>query len=144
MQFDRETQTQILRVAGDRSEGLDIDEVDERIAHILDMHPEFDATWELGEMAMYPQEIDGKVVNPFVHTVLHVIVDKQIQDGSPYFVLEAYQRLIEAGIKEHDVLHSIMGVFAEQHFGTFKKGDNFSNLDYQEHLTRLKSTTQTG
>ena len=97
MQFDKETQTRILRVAGERVGGDDIAEVDQRIAQVMDMHPEFDATWEMGDMALYPQEINGAVINPFVHTVWHVMVDKQIQDESPEFVAETYNRLVKEG-----------------------------------------------
>ena len=55
MQFDKETQTRILRVASDRHQGLDIEELDERIEYVMDLHPEFDDIWKMGEMAAYPQ-----------------------------------------------------------------------------------------
>jgi len=139
MQFDKETQTQILRVAGERIGGDDIAEVDERIAQVMDMHPEFDAAWEMGDMAVYPQEIDGKVINPFVHTVWHVMVDKQIQDESPEFVEETYKRLMEEGLNSHDALHAIIGVYANEYYGSFRKGDSFSNLDYESKLSHLSA-----
>ena len=137
MQFDKETQTRILRVAGERVGGGDIAEVDQRIAQGMDMHPEFDATWEMGDMALYPQEIDGKVINPFVHTVWHVMVDKQIQDESPEFVAQAYNRLVDQGLDAHEALHAIIGVYADLYYGNFRKGDSFSNLDYEANLERL-------
>ena len=137
MKFDKETQTRILRVAGDRSEGNNIEEVDERIVHVMDLHPEFDDVWDLGEMAIYPQEIDGKVVNPFVHTVLHVVVDKQIEDYTPEFVAETYERLKKGGAKEHEALHSIIGIYATLYFANFRKGEPFSNLDYEAELNML-------
>ena len=52
MQFDKETQQRILRVAGQRIEGQDIDEIDERIAHVMDLHPEYEEIWKMGEMAV--------------------------------------------------------------------------------------------
>ncbi|MEE8127313.1 MAG: DUF1841 family protein [Nitrospinaceae bacterium] len=137
MQFDKETQTHILRVAGERVGGDDIAEVDERIAQVMDMHPEFDATWEMGDMALYPQEIDGKIINPFVHTVWHVMVDKQIQDESPEFVAETYNRLMKEGVDSHEALHAIIGVYAGLYYGNFRKGDSFSNLEYETQLEGL-------
>jgi len=142
MQFDKETQTRILRVAGERVGGGDIAEVDQRIAQIMDMHPEFDATWEMGDMALYPQEIDGQVINPFVHTVWHVMVDKQIQDEAPEFVAETYNRLMAQGLDQHEALHAIIGVYAELYYGNFRKGDLFSNLDYESRLMRLSVNTE--
>ncbi|MCZ6540562.1 MAG: DUF1841 family protein [Nitrospinae bacterium] len=142
MQFDKETQIHILRVAGERAGGSDIAEVDQRIAQVMDMHPEFNATWEMGDMAIYPQEIDGKVINPFVHTVWHVMVDKQIQDESPEFVAETYSRLMEEGLDSHEALHAIIGIYAEIYYGNFRKGDSFSNLDYETNLARLSVNTE--
>ena len=142
MQFDKETQIHILRVAGERAGGSDIAEVDQRIAQVMDMHPEFNATWEMGDMAMYPQEIDGKVINPFVHTVWHVMVDKQIHDESPEFVDEAYTRLMEEGLDSHEALHAIIGIYAEIYYSNFRKGDSFSNLDYETNLARLSVNTE--
>lgn len=142
MQFDKETQIHILRVAGERAGGSDIAEVDQRIAQVMDMHPEFNATWEMGDMAMYPQEIDGKVINPFVHTVWHVMVDKQIHDESPEFVAEAYTRLMEEGLDSHEALHAIIGIYAEIYYSNFRKGDSFSNLDYETNLARLSVNTE--
>ena len=81
MDFDKETQVRILQVAAGREEGKTFEELDERIAHIMDLHPEFDEIWKQGELAAYPQEINGQVVSPFIHTVLHVNVDKQITLG---------------------------------------------------------------
>ncbi len=142
MQFDKETQTHILRVAGERVGGEDIAEVDERIAQVMDLHPEFDAAWEMGDMALYPQEIDGHVISPFVHTVWHVMVDKQIQDESPEFVAETYNRLVEDGLDSHKALHAIIEVYASLYYGSFRKGDSFSNLDYETKLSHLLVKTE--
>ena len=137
MQFDKETQTLILRVAGERVGGGDIAEVDQRIADVMEMHPEFDAAWEMGDMAVYPQEINGSIINPFVHTVWHVMVDKQIQDESPEFVAETYSRLVKEGVDSHDALHAIIGIYAGLYYGNFRKGDSFSNLEYETQLEGL-------
>ena len=42
MNFDKETQVRILRVASDRQQGRDIEELDSRISHVMDLHPEFE------------------------------------------------------------------------------------------------------
>ncbi len=142
MKFDKETQTRILRVAADRSEGREIEEVNARIADIMDLHPEFDQVWDMGEMAVYPQEIDGKIVNPFVHIVLHVIIDKQINDEQPEFVAESYKRLVEIGMEEHEALHGIMSSFGDLHFGSFRSGDTFNNMEYQERLRLIERAAE--
>ncbi len=137
MLFDKDTQTRILRVAADRQEGKSFEELDSRIAYVMDMHPEFEEIWTQGEMAAFPQEINGKVVSPFVHTVLHVTIDKQLQVGDPDFVRETYDRLISEGIEEHEGLHAIMGVYSDLYFTSFRKGRQFDNLDYESQLANM-------
>lgn len=135
--FDKETQVRILRVAGDRADGKSIETLDQRIAHIMDLHPEYDEIWKQGELATYPQEINGQVVNPFVHTVLHAIVDKQILNGDPDFVAETYNRLMNEGMDEHDCLHAIIAIYAELYFANFRKGSQFDYLDYSSRLSQI-------
>ncbi|PIQ98753.1 MAG: hypothetical protein COV66_12660 [Nitrospinae bacterium CG11_big_fil_rev_8_21_14_0_20_45_15] len=137
MQFDKETQVRILRVAADRIDGRPIGEVDARIAHIMDMHPEFEESWQLGEMAVYPQEINGQIVNPFVHTVLHVIIDTQLNDGNPEIVPSTFKKLMDQGMTEHECLHGIIHSYADIHFSSFRSGKPFDHLDYQSRLKAL-------
>lgn len=137
MNFDKETQTRILRVAADRQQGRSIEELDARIAHVMDLHPEFEEVWTLGEMAAYPQEINGQIVSPFVHTILHTIVDSQIRTGQPEFVVETFNRLREQKMEEHEVLHAIIAVYADLHFSSFRQGKQFDQLDYESRLGYL-------
>ncbi len=137
MEFDKETQVRILQVAAGREEGQDFEEQDARIAHVMDMHPEFDEIWKLGELATHPQEIGGQIVNPFVHTVLHVIVDKQILTGHLEYVDETYRRLKGQGMEEHHALHAVIAVYAELHFSNFRQGIQFDTLDYESRLSYL-------
>jgi|TARA_B110001454_G_C12717868_1_gene433347 hypothetical protein len=137
MQFDKETQVRILRVASDRHQGRDIEELDSRIAHVMDLHPEFEEIWTMGEMAAYPQEINGQIVSPFVHTVLHTIVDSQIRTEQPEFVIKAFNKLREQGMEEHEVLHAIIAVYADLHFSSFRQGKPFDQLDYESRLGYL-------
>ena len=137
MQFDKETQVRILRVASDRHHGRDIEELDSRIAHVMDLHPEFEEIWTMGEMAAYPQEINGQIVSPFVHTVLHTIVDSQIRTEQPEFVIKVFNKLREQGMEEHEVLHAIIAVYADLHFSSFRQGKPFDQLDYESRLGYL-------
>ena len=112
MDFDKDTQKRILAAAKDRIEGKTPEEQDQRIFDIMDMHPELDEIWKMGELASYPQEVDGMVVNPFVHTVLHLIVDRQIETDSPEYVSETFARLRDEGMDEHETLHAIILIYA--------------------------------
>jgi hypothetical protein len=137
VQFDKETQVRILRVASDRQQGHEIEELDERIAYVMDLHPEFEEIWTQGEMAAYPQEINGQVVSPFVHTVLHTIVDSQLRTGQPECVDITFKRLREQGLDEHKTLHAIIAIYADLHFASFRQGKPFDQLDYESRLSYL-------
>lgn len=137
MEFDKDSQVRVLQVAARREEGQSFEELDARIAHIMDMHPEFDKIWKQRELATHPQEINGQVVNPFVHTVLHVIIDKQILTGQFEFVEETYLRLKDQGMEDHDALHAVIAVYAELHFSSFRQGKLFDTLDYESRLAYL-------
>jgi hypothetical protein len=137
MQFDKETQVRILRVASDRQQGREVEELDDRISYVMDMHPEFEEIWAMGEMAAYPQEINGQIVSPFVHTVLHTIVDSQIRTEQPEFVVKTLNRLLGQGLEEHEALHAIIASFADIHFASFRQGKPFDQLDYQSRLGYL-------
>jgi hypothetical protein len=137
VQFDKETQTRILRVASDRQQGRDMEELDQRIAHVMDLHPEFEEIWTMGEMAAYPQEINGQVVSPFVHTVLHTIVDSQLRTEQPECVEKTFKRLRDQGMEEHETLHAIIAIYADLHFASFRQGKPFDQLDYESRLDYL-------
>lgn len=137
MEFDKDSQVRVLQVAAGREEGQDFEELDARIAYVMDMHPEFDEIWKQGELATHPQEINGQVVNPFVHTALHVTIDRQILTGQLEFVEETYKRLKDQGMDDHHVLHVIISVYAELYFSTFRQGKQFDTLDYESRLAYL-------
>ena len=137
MQFDKETQVRILRVASDRQQGREVEELDDRISYVMDLHPEFEEIWTMGDMAAYPQQINGQIVSPFVHTVLHTIVDSQIRTEQPEFVVKTLNRLLGQGLEEHEALHAIIASFADIHFASFRQGKPFDQLDYQSRLGYL-------
>ena len=137
MDFDKESQQRILRVAADKNEGRPTKEIDGRIAKVLDLHPEFDSIWEEGEMASIPREVNGMIVNPFVHTVLHVTIDRQLQLEDPQHVATAYVRLVGQGMDEHEALHAIIAIYANLHFAKTRRDMQFDALAYETQINSL-------
>ena len=137
MDFDKESQQRILRVAADKNEGRPTKEIDGRIAKVLELHPEFDSIWEEGEMASIPREVNGMIVNPFVHTVLHVTIDRQLQVGDPEYVAAAYVRLVGQGMDEHEALHAIIAIYANLHFAKTRRDMQFDALAYETQINSL-------
>jgi hypothetical protein len=92
MLFDRDNQWRFTTIARKRLENASIEGEDELIAQAMDLHPELDPLWELGELSATPQEVNGTVVNPFIHTALHVLVEKQLLTKSPPEIVESANR----------------------------------------------------
>ncbi|MFZ5877035.1 MAG: DUF1841 family protein [Nitrospirota bacterium] len=137
MLFDRDNQWRFTTIAKKRLENAPIEGEDELIAQAMDLHPELDPIWELGEMSATPQEVNGTVVNPFIHTALHVLVEKQLQTKSPPETVDTLNRLTARGIERHEAVHAIASVYAELYFTTFRRGQQFEELTYVELLKQL-------
>ena len=115
-----------------------MDGEDALIANIMDQHPEFDEIWHLGEMSSYPQEVNGTIVNPFLHMTLHVIIEKQIETENPPEVAETLKILLAQHLDRHEAIHRIVTVYADLYFRNFRKGAAFEESIYLEQLKQLR------
>ncbi len=109
----------------------------ELIAETMIAHPEFDPFWAAGETAFQPQEINGFVVNPLVHTGLHVTIEKQLDSDDPVEVGEALKGLLKKGITRHEAIHQIAGVWGDLYFRSVRRGGPFEDWTYQQELLRM-------
>ena len=131
--FDKENQHKFIRIAKQLKNGIPPGEGEEgMIADILSQHPEFEQVWELGEMSATPQEINGQIVNPFVHTALHLAMEKQIEKNDPMEVVEAINNLLKGGKERHEIIHQIGEVYANIYFANFRRGQMFEEVSYIE------------
>jgi hypothetical protein len=127
--FDPSDQWRFSRIAEKRkTEKLEGE--DSRIAEIMDAHPELDPFWAMGEGSASPQEINGQIVNPFVHVTLHLIVQNQIDREYPPDVKKTFLRLVEQGETEHEALHRIIGLYADLYFRAVRRGQSFDESEY--------------
>jgi hypothetical protein len=90
---------------------LDPTDPDERAVLIRLAHPAFEDAIERGEDELI---VDGRVMNPRLHLMIHEIVATQIIDGDPPEVFETAERLIAAGRDRHDVLHMLGSTVSDQ------------------------------
>lgn len=137
MLFDRDNQWRFTTIAKKRRQTVPLEGEDALIAEAMDLHPELDALWELGELSATPQEVNGTVVNPFIHTALHVLIEKQLASKSPPEVAATLSALRQRGIDRHETVHAIASVYAELYFTTFRRGQHFEETTYVELLKQL-------
>ena len=86
--FDKENQWRFTKIAEQRRNKIKLEGEDALIAETMNLHPDFDPIWALPEFSAQPREIGGMVVNPFVHTALHVIIEQQIAREKPPAIAE--------------------------------------------------------
>lgn len=137
MLFDKDNQWRFTTIAKRRLEAGDLQGDDALIAAAMDLHPELDAMWDLGELSAAPQEVNGTVVNPFIHTALHVLIEKQLLDKSPPETVETLSVLTGRGVDRHEAVHAIAAVYAELYFTSFRRGQSFEETSYIELLRQL-------
>jgi hypothetical protein len=137
MLFDRDNQWRFTSIAKKRRQAASLEGEDALIAQAMDLHPELDSLWELGELSATPQEVQGTIVNPFIHTALHVLIEKQLADKSPPEIVEALASLLRRGVDRHEAVHAIASIYAELYFTTFRRGQHFEETTYIELLKQL-------
>ncbi len=137
MLFDKDNQWRFTTIAKRRLEAGNLEGDDALIAAAMDLHPELDAMWDLGELSAAPQEVNGTVVNPFIHTALHVLIEKQLLDKSPPETVETLNVLTGRGVDRHEAVHAIAAVYAELYFTSFRRGQSFEETSYIELLRQL-------
>ena len=111
--------------------------LEQMVAQVMEEHPEFEPFWDQGERMAYPQEIGESVVNPLVHTGLHVVVEKQIREDDPEEVRLLLGRLVEKGKSRHEALHVIAQVWGSHYFQSVRRGNPMEELSYIESLKIL-------
>lgn len=114
----------------------------ELIADAMRAHPEFDSLWPQGEAAFHPQEIDGYVVNPLIHTGLHVAVEKQLFQQDPEEVEVVFKALLEKGVPRHEAIHRIAGLWGNLYFLSVRRGGPLEETVYVEELKLLMAQTE--
>lgn len=142
MLFDKDNQWRFTTIAKRRLEAGNLEGDDALIAAAMDLHPELDAMWDLGELSATPQEVNGTVVNPFIHTALHVLIEQQLLDKSPPEVVETLTVLTGRGADRHEAVHAIAAVYAELYFTSFRRGQSFEETSYIELLRQLVASPE--
>jgi hypothetical protein len=97
-------------------------------------HPEWREDWENDTL---PEEIegeDGEPMNPRMHLMIHVIVERQLAADEPAGIVEVGRRLAEHGVSRHDIRHEIGRAFIEQFWQMQQYGAAFDEDQYMDDL----------
>lgn len=96
-------------------------------------HPEWEEAWARPAEDRTPH---GRP-NPYLHALLHCAVERQLQDGLPPEVREAYERLLKGGLSDLDSVHRIGDAFAAFFEEMYRTGRPFDPAAYARALQRI-------
>jgi hypothetical protein len=117
---------------------LDEIRLDEEIyAEQLELHPEYQeflATSGLDETFLDEM---GQEVNPHLHLMTHVILEKQLRFNDPPFVRQTIGRLEARGVDPHEARHAVMTVLVELMWEVVTQKRSFDNKRYEKELKKL-------
>ncbi len=134
----RELTRQHLRTIWELS-GVDestLSEEDRVLVEIMRMHPEYYDLWgRLDEVSDEELERDGS--NPIIHVMIHQVIENQIAAGEPAETTKTLDRLLLQGMTQHEALHQIGTVVADEIFGILKDQRVFDEQGYVKKLRRL-------
>ncbi len=128
--FDKNDQWRFTNIAELKKNRAVLEGEDALIAEMMNWHPEFDEIWPLGEFSSQPRNIKGQMVNPFIHTALHVIVEQQIIQELPPEISTSFKKLLSPGQDRHEASHQIGTIYARQYFDSFRQGQPFDEATY--------------
>lgn len=128
--FSSEALVEYVGIWTRMKQGGELSDEEERVADTMKEHQEFDPFWRQGDAAIHPQEIDNYVVNPMIHTRLHVIIEKQVFDQNPVETAKALNALLNNGLSRHDAIHQIAGLWGDLYFRSIRGGGFMDEFGY--------------
>jgi len=135
--FSSEALAEYVAIWKQMKKGEALSDEAEEVVEALKDHSEFDPFWEQGNAALHPQEVNGFVVNPLIHTRLHVLIERQLSEENPEEVKEAYDALLKKGLPRHEAIHRIAGVWGDLYFRSIRGGAMMDDYGYTEALKAL-------
>jgi len=107
-----------------------------RLLELLETHREYRPFWEGADPG--PEE------NPFLHVVMHEVIDRQVAKDDPPGTREAFERLVNAGLDPHDAQHRILEVFARAMHELMAGGRPLDPTIYRARLDALDAGSDSG
>jgi len=96
-----------------RREGKPMDAMQEIVANIVELHPEYHATLENNDAIDKDFSPDMGESNPFLHMSMHIALHEQISTNRPAGIRDCYTRIIKNTGSEHDAEHAMMDCLGE-------------------------------
>ena len=123
-----------------RDQHLPVSPEEKKLIKLLNEHQDFAHFWNNPKKYLdYDFDPIFDEVDPFLHILIHEIVDEQITHNEPAGVRIVYGRLTEHNLDTHDVIHRIGVVFLNSIYPVLEGWGNFDSEAYIEELHIMAS-----
>jgi len=78
-------------------------------------------------------------VNPFLHIILHQIIENQLKERNPIEVFQFFNAMRQNKVSRHEAIHCIATIFSYLLYGVLKEEHPFDLEKYRSLLKRLKN-----
>ena len=138
-QLNRENLHRIWRCA--RDEKLeDLDEEERRLGKTMLQHSEeYFNQFEFADVVADREFDPESEVNPFLHVVLHAVIEKQLEDRDPIEAFQFYNAMVRNKCTRHEAIHLLMAILVRFLFPMLKTHTAFPLNRYSELLKKYKS-----
>jgi hypothetical protein len=111
---------------------------DRNLARIMLEHGEYHNQFEFADhLSDHEFDVD-KETNPFLHIVIHLVVQNQISSREPIEVYQFYNAMLRKKVTIHEAMHLIGTIFSYLLFGVLKHGEEFDMEKYKSLLRKYK------
>jgi hypothetical protein len=109
---------------------------DAQLVQAMRDHPEYYEVWDHANEFLQEQvAING--ANPFLHVVMHTVVENQAAQGNPPEVPAVLEFKVSHRLPRHQVVHEIANEFAQLLWQALHNREPFDNEAYRRKLDRL-------
>ena len=115
-----------------------LEPMEQIIANIIEMHPEFHGLLENADRALEQDYTpDMGQTNPFLHMAMHIAIHEQVSTDRPAGIRDVYQKI---GLKlrdPHEVEHKMMECLGEMMWQAQRSGGMPDEARYLANLKKL-------
>ncbi len=116
--------------------GAPLEGEEARLAQALRDHPEYYEVWDHANEFLQEQ-VTIKGVNPFLHVVMHTVVENQAAEGSPPEVRAVLEFKTSHRVPRHEAIHEIANAFTQCLWPVLHDRIPFDNDVYRRALEKL-------
>ncbi len=109
---------------------------DAQLVQAMRDHPEYYEVWDHANEFLQEQlAVEG--ANPFLHFVMHVVVENQAAQNNPPEVRAVLEFKTSHGTPRHEAVHAIANGFSQLLWRTLQDREPFDNDAYRRKLAKL-------